>query len=172
MTQKIILDRRIVDDTWQVVETGADIPANGDVIVPLAAWQARAAELASRHGRVGVWLRPDDEPGALADDTATLPVIAVQFPQFADGRGYSTARLLRERYGFRGELRAFGDVLRDQLFYLHRVGFNAFVIKPGKSIEDALGAFKDFSDAYQGAVDRPAPHYRRRAAAGDDGAAA
>ena len=172
MTKKIILDRRIVDDPWQLIEAGADIPADGDVIVSLAAWQARAAEPASRHGRVGVWLRPDDEPGALADDTATLPVIAVQFPQFADGRGYSIARLLRERYGFKGELRAFGDVLRDQLFYLHRVGFNAFAIKPGKSIEDALGAFGDFSDAYQSAVDQPAPHYRRRVAAVDDGTTA
>ena len=86
----------------------------------------------------------------------------MRFPQFADGRGYSSARLLRERYGFVGELRAFGEVLRDQLFYLERVGFNAFAIKEGKSIEDALKAFGDFSDAYQSSAKQPLPLYQRR----------
>jgi uncharacterized protein (DUF934 family) len=162
MTKRIILDRRIVDDTWEVLEAGQEVPAGGDIIVPLALWRDHRATLDARAGRTGVWLKPDDEPGDLADDTAHLPVIAVQFPQFADGRGYSTARLLRQRYGFRGELRAIGDVLRDQVFYLARVGFNAFEIKAGKSIEEALTGFGDFSDAYQGAVDQPAPSYRRR----------
>jgi len=165
MAQQIILDRELVEDSWQLVDAEAAFPDSGDILVPLAAWLAHSATLTLRAGKVGVWLRPEDEPGALADHVATLPVIAVQFPQFTDGRGYSTARLLRERYGFKGELRAFGDVLRDQLFYLHRVGFNAFVIKPGKSMEDALRAFDDFSDAYQTAVDQPVPYYRRRLAA-------
>ena len=123
--------------------------------------------LAARAGRTGVWRRPDDEPADLAGDIARLPLVAVQFPQFTDGRGYSTARLLRERYGFAGELRAIGEVLRDQLFYLERVGFNAFDLKEGKSLEDALLAFGDFSDAYQSSVERPLPHYRRRPAGAD-----
>ncbi len=166
MTRKIILDRHIVEDTWRLVEADAALPPDGDIIVPLSAWLSVGPSIAARGGRAGVWLKPDDEPGALAGDVATLPLIAVHFPHFTDGRGYSTARLLRQRYGFKGELRAFGDVLRDQLFYLHRVGFNAFAIKDGKSVEDALGALEDFSDAYQSAVDQPAPSFRRRHASG------
>ena len=86
------------------------------------------------------------------------------FPKAADGRGYTTARLLRERYGYDGELRAFGDIGRDQIFFLHRVGFDAFVIGEGRSAEDALAAFDDFPDSYQGAADQPIPLFRRRAA--------
>jgi uncharacterized protein (DUF934 family) len=93
-----------------------------------------------------------------------LPLIAVYFPKFLDGRGYSTARLLRERYGYRGELRAIGDVGRDQLFYLARVGFDAFLIPEGRDARDALNAFADFPETYQGAVDQPLPLFRRRAA--------
>ena len=166
MTHRIIVDRRIVEDLWQLVEPDGAIPQDGDVIVVLATWLAQRAALATRNGRTGVWLEPGDEPGMLAGDIATLPVIAVHFPQFTDGRGYSTARLLRQRYGFKGELRAIGDVLRDQLFQMRRVGFNAFALKDGRNIEDALGAFNDFSDAYQSAVDLPAPSYRRRLAGG------
>ena len=165
MSRKIILDRQIVEDTWQLSEADGAIPPDGDVIVALATWLAQREVLKTRKGRTGVWLGPGDEPGALAGDIATLPLIAVHFPQFTDGRGYSTARLLRQRYGFNGQLRAIGDVLRDQLFLLQRVGFNAFSIKDGASIEDAIGAFKDFSTAYQSAVDQPAPAYRRRLAA-------
>lgn len=164
MTRKIILDRRIVADGWHLIEADAAVPQEGDVIVALATWLAQRAGLGSRNGRTGVWLAPGDEPGKLAADVADLPLIAVHFPQFTDGRGYSTARLLRQRYGFKGELRAIGDVLRDQVFHLQRVGFNSFAVKEGSSIEDAIGAFSDFSAAYQSAVDRPLPHYRQRLA--------
>ena len=94
-------------------------------------------------------------------------MIAVHFPKAADGRGYTTARLLRERYGFTGELRAFGDIGRDQLFYLNRVGFDSFAIgeEPGVgNVADALSAFDDFPEAYQAASDQPEPLFRRRAA--------
>ena len=162
MSKRIILDRRIVDDPWQIVLVGQAIPQDGDLVVPLDAWLSRRDALQGRSGRTGVWLKPDDEPAELAAHIASLPLIAVQFPQFADGRGYSTARLLRQRHRYQGELRAIGEVLRDQLFYLARVGFNAFEIAAGKSIEDALAGLGDFSDAYQGAVDQPLPAYRRR----------
>ena len=162
MSNRIILNREIADDHWLLLEPDASIPACGDIIVALAFWLGQRQQLAARGGRCGVWLTPGDEPGLLAADTATLPLIAIQFPQFADGRGYSSARLLRERYGFAGELRAIGEVMRDQLFYLERVGFNAFAIKAGKSIEDALRAFGDFSDAYQSSVAQPLPLYQRR----------
>jgi uncharacterized protein (DUF934 family) len=88
----------------------------------------------------------------------------VNFPKFADGRGYSTARLLRERYGYHGEIRAIGDVLHDQLFFMKRCGFDAYAVRADKDIEAALAGFDDFSDAYQAAVDQPQPLFRRRAA--------
>ena len=102
--------------------------------------------------------------GTLAGDCSALPLIAVDFPVFSDGRGYSAARLLRERYGFQGELRAIGDVLRDQLYYLAHCGFNAFAVRADRDIEDAFRGLSDFSDNYQATWARPAPLFRRRTA--------
>jgi uncharacterized protein (DUF934 family) len=162
MTRRIILDRSIVDDLWHLVPEGEAVPATGKIIVPLAIWLGHQADFSARAGDVGVWLKPNDEPGQLARDVTRLPLIAVSLPQFTDGRGYSIGRLLRERFGYRGELRAIGDVLRDQLFYMASVGFNAFAVQEGKSLEEALTAFDDFSEAYQTSVARPVPYYRRR----------
>ena len=93
-----------------------------------------------------------------------LALIAVDFPKFSDGRGYSIARLLRERYGFEGELRAIGDVLRDQLYYLRQCGFNAFAVRADRDVEAALRGLADFSDGYQASVATPLPLFRRRLA--------
>ncbi len=163
----LILDKKIVADGWTHVAEGAPLPAIGNLIVPLAFWITEPAALGNRVGKTGVWLKGSDDPGTLdvVREIAKLPLIAVEFAQFVDGRGYSIGRLLRERYGFKGELRAFGEVIRDTIPYLARCGFNAFVLKPGKSLEDGLNAFDDFSDAYQNAVDQPVPYYRRRLAA-------
>jgi uncharacterized protein (DUF934 family) len=90
-----------------------------------------------------------------------LPLIALYFPKFADGRNYSSARLLKERFDFKGELRAEGDILRDQLFYLSRCGFDTFELKEGQNVEQALKGFRDFSDVYQSAADGLLPAYRR-----------
>jgi uncharacterized protein (DUF934 family) len=160
----LIRNRAIAADSWQRLDDGA-LPAHGDVIVPPAVWLAERERLLARDGRVGVLLQPNDEPETVARDLARFGVIAVHFPVFTDGRGYSTARLLRERYGYRGELRAVGDVQRDQLFYLWRVGFDAFALREGEDATAALAAFDDFSEVYQAAVDRPSPLFRRRAAA-------
>ncbi|MGA8055665.1 MAG: DUF934 domain-containing protein [Burkholderiales bacterium] len=160
----VIRNREIVSDPWQRIEAGGGVPEHGDVIVPLAVWQKERDALLARKGRIGVLLEPADEPGAIAADLERLALVAVNFPQFTDGRGYSTARLLRERYGYKGELRAVGDVLRDQLFYLARVGFDAFALRADQDAEAALSAFGDFSEAYQTSVDRPHPLFRRRAA--------
>jgi uncharacterized protein (DUF934 family) len=162
----IIKDRAIVADDWQVLhlaegETaeGVAIP-EGKVIVPLAVWQAHRDSLKAR-GDVAVWLASDERPEALKDDLASLPLIAIDFPKFADGRGYSIAYNLRARFDYQGELRAIGDVLRDQLFYMQRVGFNAFATRPDRSIEDALKGLTDFSEAYQASWDKKAPLFRR-----------
>jgi uncharacterized protein (DUF934 family) len=178
MTQ-IIKNRAIVEDSWTVVRAAEDgalpevaaLPA-GKVIVPLALWQAqREALVASRSKEeLGVWLAPDSEPADIAGDFNEVALIAVDFPVFRDGRGYSTARLLRERYGYKGELRAIGDVLRDQLRFYERCGFDAYALRADKDLHDALSAFTEFTVQYQGAFDEPSPLFRRRLA--QQGAAA
>jgi len=167
----LIRDRKPAADSWLRLEPGADgappfVPAAGDVIVPLAAWRAQRERLIAREGRLGVWLAGADDPDEIAADLGHFSVIAVRFPSFTDGRGYSIGRLLRQRYGWRGELRAFGDVQRDQLSYLTRCGFDAFVLREGEDVEVALAAFSDFSDGYQASVERPLPLFRRRHMAG------
>jgi uncharacterized protein (DUF934 family) len=165
----IIRDRRVVEDDWIVIAGDAgELTAEGKLIVPLKRWLAQRDMLATRAQGVeplGVWLDSHEDPAALTGDLHRLSLIAVNFPRFADGRGYSTAFLLRQRLGFKGELRAIGDVLRDQLFYLQRVGFNAFAVRAGKDIEDALKALDDFSETYQASTDQPVPLFRRRMAA-------
>jgi uncharacterized protein (DUF934 family) len=160
---QLIKDGAIVADRWTLLrEASGALPPEGPVIVPLSRWGADRDALRAR-GAVGVWLSPDADPQALADDIHYLPLIAIDFPQFTDGRGYSIARLLREKHGFAGELRAIGDVLRDQLFYLRQCGFNAFAVRADRNLEDALRGLRDFSDNYQATVAAPLPLFRRRA---------
>ena len=161
----LIKHQKLAADDWKLIQEGETFPASGDVIVPLSLWLAKRETLIARIGRTGVWLKPDDEPADLATDFAVLPLIAVFFPAFTDGRGYSTARLLRERYGYTGELRAIGDVLRDNIFYLSRVGFDAIALRDSEDAKEALSAFKDFTEAYQISVERPQPLFRRRLSA-------
>lgn len=169
MPNKIIKHSSIVEDNWTLLrlaegETAESVQLpDGDVIVPLKVWQARKTELLQRPQR-GVWLAPDEVAQDIATDLGNLQIVAIDFPQFADGRGYSTAALLRSRFGWRGELRAIGEVLKDQLFYLSRVGFDAYALREGKDIEDAVKALNDFSETYQAAVDEPLPLFRRRRA--------
>ena len=163
----IIKDKQVAADPWQRLELGSDgslptVPASGDIIVPLALWQGRRDELLARPGRLGVWLNSSEEPAAIAEDLRLFGVVAVNFPKFIDGRGFSIGRLLRERYGWKGELRAVGDVFRDQLFFLSSCGFNAFALRAGEDPQEALAAFGDFSEAYQNSVERPLPLFRRR----------
>jgi len=107
-------------------------------------------------------LEAGDDPGVLAASLGRLKVVAVNFPKFGDGRGYSIARLLRERYGYRGELRAIGEVARDHLYFMAQCGFDAFQLRAGEDPQQALAAFNDFSEAYQASVARPRPLFRRR----------
>jgi uncharacterized protein (DUF934 family) len=168
---KIILDGAIVDDQWIVLteEESAPLPnmqAAPRLIVSLKTWNAKREEILARGGQLGLLLEGTDEPEAIAADVSRFDVIAINFAKFTDGRGYSLGRLLRERYGFRKELRAVGDVLQDQLFYLKRSGFNAFAIRADKNIDAALKSLNDFSETYQGAWDQPLPLFKRRHAAG------
>lgn len=158
----LIKNRQIVTtDTWQLVSDDAELPAGGDVVVSLERFEKERATLLERDGKLGVALKPESRPESLAQDHDKLALITVEFPKFTDGRGYTIARLLRERVGYQGELRAVGNVLRDQLFYMFRVGFDAFDLQEGKDAQGALDAFADFSVTYQGAADDPRPLFRR-----------
>ncbi len=142
------------------------VPATGKIIVPLSVFIARKNELASRiqQGDVGVWLDTHEVLEHLIENQAdlnTLPIIAVHVERFADGRIFSLGTLLRTRYGYKNELRAFGDVLRDQLFFLKRSGFTSFEIRADRSAQDALASLEDFTEPYQGAVDEPRPVFQR-----------
>ena len=170
----IIKGMSVVHDPWQRLEPGSDgslppVPATGDVIVPLAMWQKQRKQLLARPGRLGVWLDANEEPAAIAEDLRLFGVVAVKFPKAIEGRGYSIACLLRERYGWRGELRAFGDIWRDQLFFLASCGFNAFVLRESEDPQEALAAFGDFSETYQGSVRQRLPLFRRRQLRSADG---
>jgi len=162
---RLIKDGAVAVDRWTLLPDAyslTDVPERAPVVVPLALWQAERGALRAR-GNVGVILAPSDDPATLTEDTGTLPLIAIEFPQFTDGRGYSTARLLRERYRFAGELRAIGDVLRDQLYLLAECGFDAFALSERSDPDDALQGLQDFSGLYAATARTPQPWFRRRA---------
>jgi uncharacterized protein (DUF934 family) len=142
------------------------IPDTGKVLVPLTVFIARKTELQARinQGDIGVWLDTHEVLAELVEhqaDLNQLPIIAVHVERFADGRIFSLGVLLRTRYGYKNELRAFGDVLRDQLFFLKRSGFDSYLIRADRNAEEALLSLKDFSSPYQGAVDEARPAFAR-----------
>ena len=160
----VIKDVRVAADNWQLLEADAAVPASGAVIVPLATWLAARTALAARAEPLGLWLAGDAEPAQIADALHHFALIAIRFPKFGDGRGFSTARLLRERYGFRGELRAFGDLLRDLLPELHRCGFDSVVLRESEDPHAALQALDALPEIYAASVTTPQPLFRRRLA--------
>jgi uncharacterized protein (DUF934 family) len=160
---EIILHDAVVADDWQVLCPTAGEPVAvpaGPVIVPLSVWLDQQARLAARSD-IGVWLAGNEDPSKLRPWLASLSLIAVEFAKFTDGRGYSIAYLLRSRLGYRGELRAIGDVLPDQLFFMKRVGFDAFAVRADKDVRQALRSLRPFTDAYQGSWDNAVPAFRR-----------
>lgn len=138
-------------------------PVDG-VLVPFQLWRAERASCDALGIEIGVIVRDDDDLAAVAEQLPHIGVIAVHFPKFSNGRGYSIARLLRGRYGYTRELRAIGDVLRDQMFYLSRVGFDAFELRADQDARQCLAALRDFSEPYQASSDQPVPLFRRRVA--------
>jgi uncharacterized protein (DUF934 family) len=163
--QQLIKGDALVKETWHLLP--ADTALEGlsncdDLIVPLNLWLEHAHALKARDGGLGVWLDSDEEVESIADDLEHFQVVALNFPVFSDGRSYSNARLLRDRYAYKGEVRAIGDVLRDQLFLMKRCGFDAYVIREDRNAEEALESLKDFSEVYQAATDQPQPLFRRR----------
>lgn len=161
---QIIKDGRIVEDHWRHLGD-ADEAEAGPVTVSAARWRSEREALLARPD-TGLRLTGSDDVAAIASDIAHWPLIVLEFTAMADGRSFSSARLLRERYGYTGELRARGAFIRDQMFFLTRVGVNAFELADEGKLAAALSAFSDFSVRYQAATDEPAPLYRRRGRAG------
>lgn len=169
--KQIIKHREVVADDWSVLKLAGDgtpetveVPA-GKIIVPLKVWQAQREQLLGRAAsrELGIWFASDELAHTVKDDLDKFAVVAVDFPKFTDGRGYSIAYNLRKRLGYTGELRAIGDVLRDQLFQMYRCGFNAYATRQDRNIHDALQGLTVFSETYQAAVDTPLPLFRRHA---------
>ncbi len=150
---QIIRKREIVEDGWVHVADDADVPPDADVVVSLQRWRSQRETLKGHAGRLGVRLDNTIDPLELREDLPHLALVAVEFPVYRDGRGFSIARLLRERMGYAGEIRAVGNVLRDQLYFMERCGFDTYELEDGKSLESALAAFDEFSVTYQDAVD-------------------
>lgn len=149
----LVKNAQLVDDPYAKAVGADGIPATGAVIVSLEHWQEFREELGRRPDPVGVWLRSDQHPESIADDLPSISLVALEFPAFKDGRAYSYARLVRERYGFQGELRAVGDVLLEQLHFMQRVGFDAFEIDSADPLGDFKTAAADFSVWYQPTAD-------------------
>lgn len=168
---QIIKDSQIIDDGWRLIASAADYDATSTVadylILPLELY-LQLHEQGKTSARTGVWLDSDQPPDALADicmqPGSSLQLIALNFPVFSDGRPYSYAHKIRQQFHFRGELRAVGDVLKDQLFYMRRCGFDAFALRDQDKISDALSALTTFKYSYQGAVDDHEPLFVKRQA--------
>ena len=153
----LIKNKQAIADEWQLLAKDADYPAakiaaGEKLLLPLSAWLNNLDTLKDKDS-VGVWLDSDDTVDALAEHCNSLKLIAINFPVFADGRGYSLARQLRDHLGYTGELRAIGDVARDQMFFYQRVGFNSFSLRDDQSAEGAVHSLDDFQLVYQAAAD-------------------
>lgn len=160
---RIIKQRQIVEDSWFLLEDmPPSPPPDGDVIAPFSGWFPQREAWSNRRGRTTFWINGDDDLEDVAQIIEEFDLIAVAFPVFTDGRCYSSARLLRERYGFKGELRAVGNVLRDQLLFMGRCGIDSFQLQEDKDPEDALKAFDELSVKYQTATDGTLPLYKYR----------
>ena len=153
----LIKNDEIVEDPWVSLNDEADLPPVSErlgVIVGLERWQAEGEGLAGRNRPLGIRLRSDQAPSSIAQDLHRFALVALEFPAFKDGRAYSYARLLRERYGFTGEIRAVGQVLRDQSAFMKRCGFDAFEVADESAAEAWRAAAREISVRYQPASDR------------------
>jgi len=139
--------------------------ATGDthLFVNGQSWAELKQALQQAGKQVAPWLDSDQTAAQLGTDLVHVPMLALNFPGFMDGRSYSTAVILRQQLGYKGEIRAIGDVLRDQLFLMKRCGFSTFDLKDSVKLEDAKTAFGDFHTNYQSTVEEPQPLFRRRA---------
>ena len=150
MAALINLQGVVENDSWRMISddealnSAISLPGQ-QLILPIPLWRSSGVNLAEQGHKVGVWLWPDDDPESLISIAQKLPIIAVHFPVFTDGRGYTHGKILRDRLGYIGELRATGDVLRDQIYFLSRCGFSSFALRADQNPEECLSALNDFS---------------------------
>jgi len=149
----LIRNGKLVADPYTDASALEAIPASGPVIVSLGQWQEQGAALRASGRPLGLRLKSDQHPGGIAADLAAFQVIALEFPKFRDGRAYTYARLLRERYGYRGELRAVGDVLQEQLNFMQRCGFDSFEINAADPEKTWATVAGDHTVWYQATAD-------------------
>jgi uncharacterized protein (DUF934 family) len=148
---QIIKDKRIIDDTWNYVTDDAELKA-GNISVSLARWKQDKQQLLSHDGKLGVRIEPADAVDDIAPDLKNIQLIELNFPDFADGRLFSHAWLLRDRYDYPGEIRATGHYMTDQVFYLSRVGVNAFSPEKAEDLPVVLSHLNDFTVKYQNSI--------------------
>ena len=162
----LIKDGRVAEDPWVRLDDEDQPEAGAPVLVSLERWQSDRDRLVGRNAPLGLWLRSDQSPSDLAEDLDHFAVIALEFPKFSDGRAFSYARLLRERYHYKGEVRAVGEVLRDLLLYMHRCGFDAFKIDRDDAEDRWQAALEEMSVWYQPTADKRPFVLRERARRG------
>jgi uncharacterized protein (DUF934 family) len=162
---KLINNGVLEENTWQTINEPSDVAAlpEGKVLLPLSFVDANINELNIDKENLGVIIKPTESAEDVAPLLEKVSVIALEFQNFMDGRGFSQARIIREELGFEGELRASGQFIRDQLLYLKRCGFNAFAFgDESVDIEAAANSLNDFTEFYQASVDEPKPLFQRR----------
>ena len=158
----LIKNGALIDDPWLRIADDQDMP-DGPVIISLQRWQEAADDIAAHNGPLGIVLASDQSPDLIATDLGRFDLVALDFPAFTDGRAYSYARLLRDRLGFKGEVRAVGNVLRDQVAFMVRCGFDAFEMADDNAAEAFKQALDEITVTYQPATDarRPAMALRQ-----------
>jgi len=159
---QVLKDHRVIEDNWIPLEASSETVPEGDVLLTYNQWQDFSEQLPTHNGSVGVIIEGNAEIEDIVEPLLNLPLIAINFPKFADGRGFSIARLLRERYNYQGEIRAVGGFIRDQLYLLSRCGFNAFKFSDDTDLSKAANSLQDFSETYQVSADEENPLFRRR----------
>jgi uncharacterized protein (DUF934 family) len=165
--QRVIKNQEIANDSWTLVKEVSDVDvlkraAEECFIVPLEFWNQHRNELENYFNEIAIWLDSNESVNDINHDLNKFSLIALNFPVFSDGRSYTNARELRQRLNYTGEIRAIGDVLRDQIFYMSRCGFNSFSIRYDQNLQACLQAFNDFQTSYQSTSEDPKPLFRRR----------
>jgi len=164
---KLIKDGQLVEDHWTMFEADTELATvlatkAKQVLLPAELWLQHKSELAGLNAKIGLWFASAQNPADFEEDITQFPLIALEFPMFKDGRAYSYAAILRQQLNYNGELRAIGEVLRDQLTYMFRCGFNSFSLADDADVDYCLNGFHDFSENYQSTVNNPTPLFRRR----------
>ena len=159
---QVLKDNRLINDSWTLLTEDSESLPSGDILLSYSQWQTFSDQLDSHDGSIGVIIEGNADIEDIIEPLLKLPLIAINFPKFVDGRAFSSARLIRERYEYTGEIRAVGGFIRDQLYYLSRCGFNAFKFDDSVDLTESAKSLQDFSEAYQVSVDQESPLFRRR----------